>query len=171
MEYRNNIKINKSNPLIGEYLKIADDNILTVVLSIMENVPEHFYLMPSSKFHHPLDERGRGGLALHTRRVVWAVESICESRRINGVRKDLLISSAILHDIAKFGLGETPLVKIDKLHPKVAADFIRPHSEEIAELVLTHMGYWGNEYGIPEPITEDGWFLHYADCVVTNVII
>lgn len=69
--------------------------LVTTILS--DNRLSLFYWPAAFKLHHAI----RGGLLLHTLSIVRLCENICKIYPF--VNKELLISGAILHDIAKIG--------------------------------------------------------------------
>lgn len=86
--------------MFGELLKIAssfkDAELKTIVTAILEDNRLPILYWPAAfKLHHAV----RGGLLLHTLSIVRICERVCEIYPF--VDRDLLISGAILHDIAK----------------------------------------------------------------------
>ena len=86
--------------MFGELLSIAEnfaDNDLRLIVStiLKDNRKALLYWPAAYKLHHAI----RGGLLLHTLSVVRLAERVCEIYTF--VDKELLISGAILHDIAK----------------------------------------------------------------------
>ena len=86
--------------MYSELLRIAsefnDTELKTIVTAILEDNRLSILYWPAAfKLHHAV----RGGLLLHTLSIVRLCEKVCEIYPI--VDRDLLISGAILHDIAK----------------------------------------------------------------------
>lgn len=86
--------------MFGELLKIAenfnDEELRTIVTAILRDNKMCLVYWPAAfKLHHAM----RGGLLLHTLSIVRLCEKVCEIYPF--VDKELLISGAILHDIAK----------------------------------------------------------------------
>lgn len=74
----------------------SDDDLKAVVLSLVNAHKEKLLSWPAAyRLHHAI----RSGLLMHTLSIVKLCESVCEIYPF--VNKDLLISGAILHDIAK----------------------------------------------------------------------
>lgn len=86
--------------MFNELLKIAenfcDEELKTIVTAILKDNRMCLVYWPAAfKLHHAM----RGGLLLHTLSIVRLCEKVCEIYPF--VDKELLISGAILHDIAK----------------------------------------------------------------------
>ena len=146
---------------------ITDPILKTFTMVALQEAPDHFWYKPSSAGnHHPADEHGEGGLALHTLRVARVCWTLCQSRP--DLNPDVLLSAGILHDIGRYGLGSEPSKYSLKEHPDIAAAYLREYGdgliEEVACAVETHSGRWGR---IP-PRNELEWMVHYADCISAN---
>lgn len=86
--------------MFDELLRIAenfnDEELKTIVTAILKDNKMCLVYWPAAfKLHHAM----RGGLLLHTLSIVRLCEKVCEIYPF--VDKELLISGAILHDIAK----------------------------------------------------------------------
>lgn len=86
--------------MFEELLKIADnfsdEELKTIVTAILKDNRMCLVYWPAAfKLHHAM----RGGLLLHTLSIVRLCEKVCEIYPF--VDRELLISGAILHDIAK----------------------------------------------------------------------
>ncbi len=86
----------------------ADDELKTVVLGMLEDNKASLLTFPAAeKLHHAM----RGGLLYHTLSIVRLAESVCAIYPC--IDRDLLLSGAILHDIAKlreYSLNSTGMV-------------------------------------------------------------
>lgn len=86
-------------------LDIEDAHMKKLVLYLLENSREKLLYWPAAfKLHHAM----RGGLLYHTLSIVRLAQNVCTV--YPHIHKDLLISGAILHDIAKldeFEVNET----------------------------------------------------------------
>jgi len=86
-----------------------DNDLKAVVSSIMQDKKDILITCPAAfRLHHAM----LGGLMLHTMSIVRMAEEICKI--YPNVNKDLLLSGAILHDVAKtweFEFSKTGLVK------------------------------------------------------------
>ena len=146
---------------------ITDPLLNTLTMVALQEAPSHFWHQPSSAGnHHPPDEHGDGGLALHTLRVACVCWVLCQSRP--DLNADVILSAGILHDIGRYGLGGNPSQYSLKEHPDIAAGYLRELGgdalEEVACAVETHTGRWGRI----QPRNELEWLVHYADCIAAN---
>jgi putative nucleotidyltransferase with HDIG domain len=153
--------------LIGN---ITDPILNTTTMVALQDAPSHFWRKPSSAGnHHPSDEHGEGGLALHTLRVARVCWTLCQS--VQGrLNPNVLLSAGILHDIGRYGLGDEPAQYTLPDHPDIAAKFLREYGdgliEEVACAVEAHSGRWGRIL----PRNELEWLVHYADCIAANYL-
>lgn len=84
------------NQLAARVEAFADADLRRLVQHMLESNKENLLIWPAAfKLHHAV----RGGLLLHTLSIVRLCEGVC--RVYPFVDADLLISGAILHDIAK----------------------------------------------------------------------
>ena len=164
--------------LTTEVSLIEDEFIRLFTESILAKVPRYFWTLPASssgKYHPPI-ERGPYGLVWHTKGVVKIGKVLLNSRL--EVDRSCGISAMILHDVARYGLGEKHSPYSLSNHPDLAADFILAsvkdtditHEnfekiESIAQAVRTHMGRWSKS-ALPQ--TDLDWLVHYADTVDAN---
>jgi len=150
---------------------ITDPLLNTFTMVALQEAPSHFWHKPSSAgVHHPPDEHGDGGLALHSLRVARICRVLGESVR-GRLNTDVLLSAGILHDIGRYGLGDEPVRYTLPEHPDIGAAYLRELGsdmselvEEVARAVETHSGRWGRIL----PRDEVEWLVHYADCIAAN---
>lgn len=84
------------NKIIEKVNAFTDEDLKKLVLHMYEERKELILSWPAAyKLHHAL----RSGLLMHTLSIVKLCESVCEVYPF--VNKDLLLTGAILHDIAK----------------------------------------------------------------------
>ena len=146
---------------------ITDPLLNTFTMVALQEAPSHFWHKPSSAGnHHPADEHGEGGLALHSLRVARVCWTLCQSRP--ELAPNVILSAGILHDIGRYGMDAESSQYSLPNHPDIAARFLRELGgdalEEVACAVETHSGRWGR---IP-PRNETEWLVHYADCIAAN---
>ena len=152
-----------------EVLRIHNLEIRKFVDKALLEAPPYFWTKPSSSTgkYHPPDEHGEGGLVLHTKRVCKAAEVLMKAQA-PPIQMDVIRASCILHDIARYGLGETPSQHSLQNHAELGADFVKmmggPSTLFIEECVRRHMGKWGKE--VPE--TKEEWIVHLADMIASQ---
>ncbi len=123
----------------------------------------------SRKGYHCEDEQKEWGCARHTLRVVKIADTLSRSASVVGLRRDKLISSALLHDCCRYGVHGTgaytirdhPLIVCQLLRPE---DVVTPDQREVLTLITTHMGPWGPVPFEPGKCLEAD-LLHYSDMV------
>lgn len=82
--------------LMGKVNDFKDEELRSIVSYIMQDKKEELEVYPAAfRLHHAMV----GGLMLHTASIVAMAEKICEV--YPAVNRELLISGAILHDVAK----------------------------------------------------------------------
>ena len=158
---------------------IKDENLRKFTEALLINADDYFFTTPASTTgkYHPKLSLGDGGLVRHTRLVEFFATSICEAMGYSEHDRDLLIVSAIAHDIKKLGNGSSKYTVKD--HPIQAAKyitkiytspdytFVKDLSKDdlaiIEKCVASHMGRWGAVDGNPAPNTEFEKMLHLAD--------
>jgi hypothetical protein len=150
---------------------IADSDIRTFTLKVVDKTPGDSWRMPSSRDHHLRDECGEWGNLIHTLRVVRICEWLTDILDLPQVQRDLLKAAAILHDSCKHGV-DAEATWIYRDHPALVRLLVDRagcscrQRETILSIIESHMGRWGN----PPEYWRDGrvslrLLLHIADCV------
>lgn len=121
--------------------RIFDRKIREFTKLCIISAPDYFFLdcpASSSAKYHPIDELAHDGTIIHTKRVFTVVYELCRGLGVEHHR-DILLSSAIIHDLRKQGYTKTGHTQ--KRHPQHAAELV----EEVqsATMLLTD-----EEYGI-----------------------
>lgn len=97
------------NMLVKRVQMFSDADLKAIVLDILQSKKDILIVCPAAfRLHHAI----LGGLMLHTIGIVRMAEEICKI--YPNIDKELLLSGAILHDVAKtweFELSGTGLVK------------------------------------------------------------
>lgn len=141
-----------------------------------KEVPDYFKHVPASSSgrYHPPYALGDGGLVRHTIAAVKILVHITslEYLHIDSLTRDKMIAATILHDAYKQGRkGETRHTVKD--HAKVSHDeIIKCASEndletvgdQIAKLVLSHMGEWSNN----KPGNRIAFLVHLSDYLASR---
>ncbi len=147
--------------------RITDPLLNTFTMVVLQDAPGHFWRKPSSAGnHHPPDEHGDGGLALHSLRVARVCWVLCQSRP--DLDPNVIMPAGILRDIGRYGLADEPAKYTLPEHPDISAALVRGYGdgliEEVACAVEAHSGRWGRI----QPRNETEWLVHYADCIAAN---
>lgn len=160
---------------------IKDSNIKKFAKEIINNADDYFFSMPASTSgkYHPEYTCVPGGLLLHTKAVMYFTVYMIETDifSIGEHEKDLLIVSALAHDIKKMGDGKLEVTV--KNHPELAAEYIKyiydmhknlvslDDINYIMDAVRKHMGKWGSAKTVT--FNNDGEkVLHIADYIASR---
>lgn len=135
-----------------EIRNLYSEKLKDFLREAVKDFPDYFWSAPASleKYHYP-DERKKGGLVLHVRRLIKVIESMVILQELNMWERDVLIASAILHD--SFARGIPPHTKgySDPFHPIYPSErfpfngyadrFIdKKIYDEIMDCVVSHLG-------------------------------
>lgn len=165
---------NRINLFENELNLIQDTNIRDFAKEIIAGADEYFFHVAASSTgkYHPSLSLGEGGLVRHTRLVVFFADCIAKAFMMSERENDLLVLSALVHDIKKQGDGTTKYTQKD--HPLLAAAYLEetykkhPHIpkedlNKVQKAVRSHMGQWGIKDGLPAPDDEFSKCLQAAD--------
>lgn len=149
---------------------IYDEEIRdSVIRTFMRGCPDSFWENPSSSSgkYHSVDERGKHGNWIHTKRVFAEYCNISESwvelDVITPEQKEEGKAAALVHDMMKYGWPSEGNDHTVNNHDKVAAEVamhIGNMRDNVVRLIATHMGSWGSG---PNPETPQEILLHTAD--------
>ena len=170
----------KVKMLANELSDITDGKAREFAQKMIENADDYFFVVPASSSgkYHPTFDLGDGGLVRHTRCVVYYSECIAESFDFTVRQRDMIIVSALAHDIKKQGDGVGRHTV--KEHPILAANYMMEiaemvpdafTAEELAvmtQAVRSHMGKWGGKDGLPVPESEFDKCLQAADYIASR---
>ncbi len=152
---------------------IINPSIFGFVRKMLDLAPAAFYQRPASTRHHALDERKEGGNLLHTIRVVDMVLIIADVCVVRKREVDVLIASAVLHDMFRHGIDGKEEHSCDD-HPSLVREVAEAHSltcddyETILAGVENHMGRWRQGPNLPRLTTPRltlSNILHLADSI------
>ncbi|MBA7704932.1 hypothetical protein ES703_113755 [subsurface metagenome] len=149
---------------------ISNSSIRSFVQDMVSLGRASFFTQPASRDHHLPDERGESGNLLHTIRVVKIVLVLVDACSMTKDSKDVLVASAILHDLCRYDLeGEYSGTDHPMLVRKMAEEYGLTCSfyELIMDMVEKHMGKWGDPPFTPK-VGMDA-ILHLADCVEAHL--
>lgn len=154
---------------LNERIKlISDPSIYGFVRKMLDLAPSSYYNRAASTRHHLPDERRQHGNLLHTIRVVDLAVVIADTCDMEKIKLDILIASAILHDMCRHGVdGNSEHSRKD--HPQLVRKVAEEHNlscvsyESIMRTIESHMGRWGDPPFTPDLMT--GEILHIADAI------
>ena len=158
---------------------IKDGLVKKLTKEIIKQADDWFFIEPASSSgrYHPQFALEAGGLVMHTKVVVYFLKELLRSElySIDEYHQDMLILSAIAHDIKKYGDGNNTGHTV-KNHPELASNYVEKVNKEkkilknsndieyIKKCIITHMGIWGDI----KPETEDEKLLHIADLLASR---
>ena len=165
---------------INELNDITEEKIRKFAEILIENADDYFFEIAASTTgkYHPQFDLGVGGLVRHTRCVAFMAECEAKSRMFSEHDTNLLIVAALAHDIKKLGDGSGQYTVGD--HPKWASDYImstfeankglltKKDATTISNIVMSHMGQWGEKDGMPLPKTDLEKALQAADYIASR---
>lgn len=165
---------NRSNLFENELNLIQNDKIRDFAEEVIAGADEYFFHVAASSSgkYHPTLSLGEGGLVRHTRLVVFFADCMAKSFMMSEKDNDLIILAALAHDIKKQGNGNTH--HTEKKHPIFAAEYLgevyekhpylsKEDLEKVQKAVMSHMGQWGVNDGLPAPEDEFAKCLQAAD--------
>lgn len=161
---------------------------------ITRNAPDYFFEIPASSTgkHHPKYSLGEGGLLRHTLGAIVFANHLFPLYNFNQLEQDLIITSLIMHDMAKNGIeieNGQPVKQSEytiATHPIAICEYVEylyKTSDEVDEDIIyvfkegywdiiksniqSHMGQWnkdkaGNEI-LPKPSSSSEVFTHLCD--------
>ena len=163
---------------------IVNEDLRMAVKSYMdEETPDYFWTdgASSSGKYHPQFSQGEGGLVRHTKAVVMFAEELLRMSSYAYMReeyKDYVIAACILHDTAKYGIGEYNKAEY-KNHAANAAKVFAEYAEQVMDYkpsefllnaIRSHMGQWSTEKE-DRPFTNIDRCVHMADYMASRSFI
>lgn len=164
---------------------ISEPQLRSVIRDILnDEAPDYFYKVPSSSTGkwHPQDERGEGGLVLHTRRCVAVGMHLCRAWNLEEKVTDLIVAACLIHDLYKNGKVDSG--RTDSMHPYYPRQFLKERGKRVQEKVWDaiilgvecHSGRWSpaltSTTFLGEPF-DIRHIVHLADfiCSRENIIV
>lgn len=164
-----------------ELSSITDETVRGFAAAVLESLPGYFWEKPSSstgKYHSPVTN-GRGGLVIHVKMAVKAVNELAglEMWELGETEKDLVRCAVLLHDGLKYGDGSSQYTVFE--HPILMASYVmqdrweeylpKTVRKEIAEMIVSHHGQWNtskkSQTVLPKPVTKAQMLVHLADYI------
>lgn len=168
--FDNELKLIKNNKK-REMLEYIIDNI----------IPESFFYIPASSSgkYHPVCSRGKGGLIIHTKRLIFLAVYLAKSWELSEEEIDSLIIAGIVHDMCK------EEKKYSKNHPKQAFDILKNNEDKLMDyvskkdiklienMVLYHMGHYTPKeyYKKQEEYTLLENIIYFADYLSSRELV
>ena len=173
----------KSEHFTRELDLIIDEDLrMAVKYFLNDRVPAYFWEIgaSSSGKYHPVFSQNRGGLVRHTKAVVMFAEELLRMSSYAFMKaeyKDYVIAACIIHDVAKYGMGDEMEKGEYKNHAANAAlmfvDYCEADyhpSELLLNAVKSHMGQWSTEKD-DRPFTNIDRCVHMADYMASRNFI
>ena len=141
-----------------------------LLYKVLDSVPKEVWILPASTKYHTEKDKLEYGMLNHAKSVVRICNILSATYDLNTEENSILLTSAILHDICKYGKeADSPKILL-KEHPYLAGELIRDYMlhesiELIAVAVEDHMGRWSTRRPRGTPL---GTLLHTADMVASN---
>ena len=141
------------------------------------NAPDYFWEIPSSSSgkYHPVDELVRGGLVVHTLKVLYVFETLAPSvvydpAVLHGLwnyEADCIRCAILLHDTFKNGtpncghtVHEHPIIASQEFRRREINNPLQKGVDIIDSLIASHMGKWTqskySETILPDPEEYEG---------------
>jgi hypothetical protein len=156
---------------------IEDEKIKNFVSECLNIAPKYFWEIAASASgkYHPESSLGKGGLIRHTVLTINYGIELCEKNVINGLEKDKIIASLILHDTCKAGVKEIKNNAHYRYHAYLPKKYYKKIShlcslnvfDEIFLMVDSHMGEWST-FKEKIPRTKLQKIVHYADYLASR---
>lgn len=138
-----------------ELALIKDFSIKKFTIECLDEAPDYIFKnCPSSSTgkYHALDEFSPLGNVLHTKRVVSNCKEMARAFALDGKDYDIVISSAILHDMVKQGFEQTGHTVsnhaelgaklVETVFNKTKSKISKEDYENIKSCVFFHNGIW-----------------------------
>lgn len=152
--------------------QIQDVSIFGFVMKMLDVAPQSFWERASASKHHLEDERSKYGNLLHTIRVVKLTIVLCDVTNLPQLKRDILVASAVLHDMCKYGVHDE-FEYTHKDHPSFVRKRAKEHSlfcpydDPIFKIIEAHMGRWGTPP--VTPTIDSRYLLHIADATIAHL--
>ena len=181
--------MSEKNSLLNITSEIEDSELRILTISLLSKYKKILSILPASisgKYH--LGETAQD----HIMRVAWFVKRIIEEFNLSQEEKDILISSALLHDIGycvvttrkrvresqiKYKTGWYRSMSGSKYHPIISMFLIgveafnqkiesNPLVVKVVSVVSSHMSHWTLE--CPQPMDDLAKYLALADYLASR---
>jgi hypothetical protein len=167
---------------------IHDKELAALITTIMSNCDDYNSVGPSSASgkYHAKEDCGYGGNAIHIKKVIYNILKICQCipKYDSPEEKDILLCSAMLHDMNKYKPGEYshtvfthPIDMAALIRKEITLDNItlsaKSKLERIARNVETHMSRWNTDrrypgVELPTPVNLEQLMLCFSDILAAD---
>lgn len=178
----------------GTFELIHNEKIKNFVKWVVVNAPDYFFEIPASSTskYHPRYAQKSGGLLRHTLGAIVFANHLFPLYEFNQLEQDLIITSLIMHDMAKNGINIENGKAVQESnytvarHPLIICQYVEylyKNSEEVDDDIIfifkeeywdiikgniqSHMGKWNKDRSgeviLPLPITSSQRFTHLCD--------
>lgn len=173
-----------------EELAYLSEGGMAIAGWLIEKLPDYFFHVPASSTgkYHPAYTNGDGGLLRHTKAAVRIAIELMRLEMYNYIakHKDAILTALMIHDGWKHGpQTEDGSYReySDQSHARICAEWLHEQGkyipslanqfQQIADLVLTHMGQWNvnshtGEIFAPKPQTQEQCFVHLCDYLASR---
>ena len=164
---------------------IKNDRIKNSLITMINKLPDYFFLVPASSTgkYHPDYALGEGGLLRHTKAAVRIAHELLINPSITNFtddEKDLIIMALTLHDGLKSGLEKSEYTLFD--HPIIMAKYLEDNKDDlelsdeeikfVSDAISTHMGPWTTDYKgedvLTPPTSKSQRFVHMCDYLASR---
>ncbi len=162
---------------LPELAYIDDDVVRDAATELATDaIRDDYWVMPASPTgrHHPVDERGRHGQWIHTKRMLGNTYTLArnaalmDTNGMDGRDVDLAMLAGVAHDMHKFG-RDRPLDGTYRDHASTAASWLdrNGYPDNVVRAVHRHTGPQDYD-GAPAPETLLDHFIHHADATAAQ---
>lgn len=144
--------------LFKRYLDLIENiELRKFIIYVLLKAPESFYTLPASVSgkYHPIEHTKKGGLVKHIIGSLKIAECFLSRKKFEDVKKDIVYSALILHDIGKYnGYKNHEIVGYNFVLQQFK-DYENSYNKELKSiyddvdfmlyLIATHMGEFGIE--------------------------
>lgn len=173
----------KDKVFLKELEYIKSDRIRTNAITMINLLPDYFFVIPASSTgkYHPKFSLGDGGLVRHTKAAVRIAYDMLKNEATGSSftddEKDLIIFCLLIHDGLKSGLEQQKYSVFE--HPLLIGEYVVDNKEKlnfsdlelklIVHMLASHMGEFNtNPYSkivLPKPSNKFERFVNMCDCL------
>lgn len=175
----------KSDVFKVELERFKNNNIKESTITVLEDLPDYFYQVPSSisDKHNPVFALGEGGLVRHVKVCMRILEELfCDESfgKHNDYTQDLMRMALMLHDGFKYGISYSNQVCDN--HPLIMADYLLKNKDRlyicksdvifVSNMIKSHMGTFNKDKDgniiMPGPKSREEVMIHLCDYIASR---